>query len=126
MFDSDFRLLMHFGAAGAFSGSMDLPAGICVSEDAVPYFADRLHPGFAAQRVILVTNQFGPAKVSAYALGERRAGWSVSDLTANAQDVTSGTGANTEASRLQIPEGAEEPIGEEGPTPEPTPEQPGN
>lgn len=115
MFDNQFRLLMHFGAAGAFSGAMNLPAGICVDDDGARYFTDRLHPGFAAERVILVTNQFGPAKVSAYALGERRAGWSVADLTANAQEITTGTGVNPEAERLQIPPEAEEPVGEQLP-----------
>ncbi len=123
MFDSQFRLLMHFGAAGDFSGAMNLPAGICVSEDAIEYFADRLHPGFGAERVVLVTNQFGPAKISAYALGERRAGWSVADLTANAMDVETGAGGNPEAARIQIPDDAEEPLGEE---PTGGEEQPGN
>jgi sugar lactone lactonase YvrE len=119
MFDDQFRLLMHFGAAGEFSGAMNLPAGICVSEEAVKYFADELHPGFAAERVILVTNQFGVSKVSAYALGERRPGWSIADLSANAEEVATGAGANPEAVPLQIPADATEPLGEETPAEEP-------
>lgn len=101
MFDSEFRLLMHFGAAGNFAGSMNLPAGICVDETSLKYFADEVHPGFVAKRLILVTNQFGPAKVSAYALGERAEGWTISELTANALDTESGVGQNPETERLQ-------------------------
>lgn len=101
MFDSELRLLMHFGAGGNFAGAMNLPAGICVDETSLRFFADELHPGFDAKRIVLVTNQFGPAKVNAYAMGDRAEGWTVSDLTANALDTESGTGQNPQMAPLQ-------------------------
>lgn len=101
MFDSQFRLLMHFGAGGDFAGSMNLPVGICVDDTSLGYFTDELHPGFTAKRVVLVTNQFGPAKVNAYAMGERAEGWSISELTVNAADVETGIGQNPATARLQ-------------------------
>lgn len=118
MFDSEFRLLMHFGAGGDFAGSMNLPAGICVDDGSMQYFADELHPGFAAKRVVLVGNQFGPAKINAYAMGERAEGWSISELTSKAADINPGMGQNPDAARLQDagdePEPVEEPEGGEG------------
>jgi sugar lactone lactonase YvrE len=115
MFDSQFRLLMHFGAGGNFAGAMNLPAGICVDETSVEYFTDELHPGFDAKRLVIVTNQFGFSKVGAYAMGERREGWSIAELTANAADIELGVGANPEALELQtqLEEPAEEPAGGE-------------
>ncbi len=118
MFDSELRLLMHFGAAGDFAGSMNLPAGICVDDGSMQYFADELHPGFAAKRVVLVGNQFGPAKVNAYAMGERAEGWSISELTAKAADINPGVGQNPQGARLQDagaePEPVEDPAAGEG------------
>ncbi|MCC7390416.1 MAG: hypothetical protein IT431_16810 [Phycisphaerales bacterium] len=103
MFDSEFRLLMHFGAAGDFAGAMNLPAGICVDDTSLRYFTDELHPGFRAKRLVLVTNQFGLAKVNAYAMGDRDEGWTISELTINAADVGAGVGQNPEMTRLQDP-----------------------
>jgi DNA-binding beta-propeller fold protein YncE len=103
MFDSQFRLLMHFGSAGNFAGSMNLPAGICVDDTSLRFFDDELHPGFQAKRLILVTNQFGPAKVNAYAMGDRAEGWAISDLTANAVDTDAGVGQNPGFAPLQDP-----------------------
>lgn len=113
MFDEEFRLLMSFGAAGGFPGAMNLPAGICVADDGLGYLAGLAHPGFEPRRVILVTNQFGPSKVSAYALGMRRGEWSVSQLSASATDVATGAGTNPESQRLQIPV-EEEPVEQDG------------
>lgn len=119
MFDSQFRLLMHFGSSGVFSGAMNLPVGICVSEDGVQYFADQIHPGFAAKRVIVVTNQFPPSMVSIYAMGERKPGWSIADLTASAENISTGTEGNPDALRLQISPDQAEPT-------EPPADQPNN
>jgi len=121
MFDSQFRLLMHFGASGDFAGSMNLPAGICVDDGSMAYFADELHPGFAAKRIVLVGNQFGPAKVNAYAMGERAEGWSISELTANAAEIEAGLGQNPRTANLQDAGDEAEPL----PEPEDGGEQPG-
>jgi DNA-binding beta-propeller fold protein YncE len=92
MFDAAQQLLMHFGSPGFHPGAMNLPAGICVLEDGVEHFRDLIHPGFDAQRLIIVTNQFGNAKVSVYAFGQRREGWSIDSLRASAEAVEPGTG----------------------------------
>ncbi|MBK7404382.1 MAG: hypothetical protein IPJ41_07025 [Phycisphaerales bacterium] len=113
MFDSQFRLLMHFGSAGEFPGAMNLPVGICVSEDGAQYFADRVHPGFAPKRVVVVTNQFPPFLVSVYAMGDRRPGWSIADLSASAEILPTGTEGNSEARRLQISPDQPEPTGDD-------------
>lgn len=116
MFDGEHQLLMSFGAAGEFPGAMNLPAGICTLEDGLELFQDDIHPGFEARRLILVTNQFGPQKVSVYALGSRRQSWALADLHATAAAVSAGVGINPEGAALQAP------VDEE---PEPEPRRPG-
>lgn len=104
MFNERFELLMSFGSAGEFPGAMNLPAGVTVVEDNLERFQAYAHPGFEIMRVVLVTNQFGPDKVSAYALGKRRDNWTVAELSASASErVESGAGVNPEAEQLQIP-----------------------
>ena len=107
MFNSDLELLMHFGSAGNFQGAMNLPAGICVAEDPrlIEYLSDLIHPGFKPTRFVLVTNQFGPDKVSVYALGQRRDEWTVAELHSSAADVSEGAGVNPDSEALLIDEG---------------------
>ena len=92
MFNDEFKLLMHFGAAGEFPGAMNLPVGVAVTDSGIEYFKDRLHPGFVAKRLIVVANQFGDNKIAVYALGERRANYSIADLAASSATITSGVG----------------------------------
>ncbi len=80
MFDENNQLLMFFGAAGGHVGSMYLPAGVCVHDDDLDLFSDYVHPDFQAQRLVLVTNQFGRNKVAVYALGRLREGKTPRDL----------------------------------------------
>lgn len=95
MFNDKFQLLMHFGAAGDFPGAMNLPVGIAVSDTGLEYFRDRLHPGFAAKRLIVVANQFGDGKIGVYALGDRRPEFSVADLNSHASPVSTGVAEPT-------------------------------
>lgn len=95
MFNDKFELLMHFGSAGSFPGAMNLPAGIAVCDSGLELFKDRLHPGFAASRLIVVANQFGDGKIGLYALGERRSNFSLTDLHAGAVEVSSGVAEPT-------------------------------
>jgi len=74
MFDAKGQELLAFGASGEFPGAMELPAGIAIHEGDMDLFAQYIHPAFDAKRLILVTNQFGNAKVSVYALGELKRG----------------------------------------------------
>jgi DNA-binding beta-propeller fold protein YncE len=91
MFDSQYRALMFFGNPGAYPGSMDLPAGICIHEGDLDLFADRIPDAFAAQYLVLVTNQIGDHKVSIYALGHLKPGRSVNDLAGGNEVNSPGT-----------------------------------
>jgi hypothetical protein len=77
MFDKEGRLLMDFGGTGTHPGSMDLPAGICVHEGDLDLFQQYVHPAFEAERLVIVTNQFGKNKVAVYAFGHEREGMDV-------------------------------------------------
>lgn len=101
MFDDQLRLLLAFGAAGDFPGSMNLPAGISVDESMLGVVQSELHPGFEAKRVIAVTNQFGPAKVSLYALGNAKKGYSAADLARVSAKISLGVGASEETLQMQ-------------------------
>lgn len=102
MFNDKFELLMHFGAAGTFLGAMNLPVGIAVTDTGIEYFKDKLYPGFEAKRLIVVGNQFGDGKVSVYALGQRRSGYSLADIQAVAAPVTIGVVETPSAETLKF------------------------
>jgi hypothetical protein len=68
-FSKDGRALMFFGGSGTGPGSMYLPADVWVGADGLSLFADELEPDFEPEQLIVVTSQFGPRKVSFYALG---------------------------------------------------------
>ena len=103
MFNDEFQILMAFGAAGPHPGAMNLPVGIAVSDEGVELFSDLIHPGFEAKRLIAVTNQFGPQKVSLYALGRRKDGWSVAQLQKTSA-ARAGVGMNEKLTPLQAAE----------------------
>jgi DNA-binding beta-propeller fold protein YncE len=112
LFDAENRLLTSFGSGGGFRGAMNLPAGICISESGVQYFQDEIHPYFDAQRLIIVTNQFGPDKVSIYALGHLKPGRTVADLAESLAPVAAGTQVDSSVNPMTgVPE---EPLEEEG------------
>lgn len=120
MFDDQSRLLMSFGAAGDFPGAMNLPVGVCVADTGLDYFKQDYHPGFQPRRLIFVTNQFGPNKVSVYALGDRKKEYALADLASSTVAVSQGVGATEERLNLASPGGVEpggpvdEPAAEEG------------
>lgn len=62
--------LMFFGGGGNGPGQMYLPSTVWVGEEGLRYFEDDLEDTFEAQRLIIVTNQYGPRKVNFYALGK--------------------------------------------------------
>lgn len=101
MFDDQFRLLLAFGAAGDFPGAMNLPAGVCVDDETLAMFLDEVHPGFVPKRVIAVANQFGPAKVSLYALGKPREGYAAAEFARSAAKVATGVGPTEETLQMQ-------------------------
>jgi sugar lactone lactonase YvrE len=87
MFNPQGQLLMFFGSAGAHPGSMSLPAGIADADGDLGLFSADIHPAFEAQRLLLVTNQYGLNKVSVYAMGRLRAGKTIADIAPYAADV---------------------------------------
>jgi len=80
MFNKDNELLMFFGGPGEFEGAMSLPAGIAVVEGADAPLAGLVDPAFAAERLVVFKNQFGPHKVSVYAVGRLREGYTSADV----------------------------------------------
>jgi hypothetical protein len=107
VFDRAFHPLTYFGGVGDYPGAMDLPAGICVDESDLDLFADRIPDAFQAQRLIVVTNQFGDHKVSVYAEGHLKAGHSLTELSGSKGIVPSLTST-------EIKRGAGAPLSAEG------------
>ncbi len=80
MFNRDGELLMFFGGPGQHDGAMSLPAGVTVHEGVGAPLASLVHPSFEPERLVVVTNQFGPHKISIYAVGRLRDGYTTGDL----------------------------------------------
>jgi hypothetical protein len=62
--------LMYFSGPGVAPHNLFLPAGVWIGEEGLEHFDDELESGFEAERLIIIANQFGPHKVSFYALGK--------------------------------------------------------
>ncbi len=69
IFRRDGRLLLLFGFLGTAPGQMYLPAGIHIDYDHVDLFKKYAVKGAKLEFLVLVTNQFGPHKVSVYGFG---------------------------------------------------------
>ncbi|WP_428938345.1 hypothetical protein [Fontivita pretiosa] len=113
LFDQQGRVYTFFGSAGGHPGSMNLPAGVAVHEADLDLFSAYIHPAFEAQRLILVTNQFGPNKVSVYALGRLKPGKTVADIAASKDIVPLSAGVATDGKISPIPAPATQPAPEE-------------
>jgi DNA-binding beta-propeller fold protein YncE len=74
IFDAEGRLLLAFGPAGTEPGDMYLPAKVELDYDHLGLFADRVAPGYELEYLILVTNQYGPNKISVYGFLKQPAG----------------------------------------------------
>lgn len=83
LFDEEGKVLMYFGSPGTHPGAMNLPAGIAISDADVGAFEQYVHPAFKAERIIVVTSQFGPTRVSVYAMGGLREGKTLDDIAAS-------------------------------------------
>lgn len=95
LFNNLGQLYTFFGSAGSHPGAMYLPAGVCVDDDPsdLELFRQFIHPAFQAERLILVSNQFGVNRVSVYAFGRLKPGKTVADIQASKGLVPEGTGA---------------------------------
>ncbi len=72
IFNETGRILMFFGDPGYVYESLNLPAGVTTITSNLDYFQKFAAPGFVLEEVIVVTNQFGPTKVSFYGLGQMK------------------------------------------------------
>jgi DNA-binding beta-propeller fold protein YncE len=66
MFDREGQLLMYFGGPYEGPGDMWLPAKIIVDYENTALFSAYVAEGFRLKYLVIVTNQFGPDKVSIY------------------------------------------------------------
>jgi len=69
IFNKEGRVLLFFGEGGEQPGNLLLPAKVTLDYDNLQYFRDYVDPGFQAEYLVLVTNQFGPSAVSVMAYG---------------------------------------------------------
>lgn len=72
MFNRDGELLMFFGGGYSGPGTMWLPAKVIIDYDNLEYFQGYVHESFELKYLILVTNQYGPDKISVYGFVEPR------------------------------------------------------
>jgi sugar lactone lactonase YvrE len=72
IFDFAGNPLLFFGGPGNRPGSLYLPATIWVGTEGLEFFADRVDSDFVPEKLIMITSQFGPRKVSFYALGRSK------------------------------------------------------
>ncbi|MBL4809686.1 MAG: hypothetical protein JKY43_06470 [Phycisphaerales bacterium] len=106
MFNSDGQVLMFFGSGGGHPGAMNLPAGVCTTDQDMEYFQEYIHPAFKAEQIVIVTNQFGPNKISVFAFGQLREGMTTDDIAGQSSGVPSGVQEDGETNALtnDIPE----------------------
>lgn len=72
VFNNEGELLMFFGGPYEGPGTMWLPAQVTVDYDNLDLFQRYVDSGFELQYLILVTNQYGPDKVSVYGFVKER------------------------------------------------------
>jgi sugar lactone lactonase YvrE len=114
MFDEKGDVLMFFGGPGLHPGAMSLPAGITVAEDQTGLFERYVHPAFAVERLIVVTNQFGANKVAVYALGRLKEGHTIADVAPEGGIVAPAADGAAAPAAEPWPEGAPSAPGDEG------------
>jgi len=69
IYDQEGRLLLFFGGPGNEPGTMSLPAKIVVDYDNVDLFERYAVKGATLEFLVVVTNQYGPNKISVYGFG---------------------------------------------------------
>lgn len=71
LLNDKFQLLMIFGDPGT-RGSLNVPAGIAVSNDNLDYYQQFAEPDFVLDKVVFVVSQFGDHLVSIYGIGKKK------------------------------------------------------
>ncbi|MHC4394271.1 MAG: 6-bladed beta-propeller [Planctomycetota bacterium] len=69
IYNSQAQLLMFFGLPGNLPGMMNLPAKVILDYDHVELFREYAVEGADIEFLVLVTNQYGPNKISVYGFG---------------------------------------------------------
>jgi hypothetical protein len=69
IYDQQARLLLFFGLPGNEPGMMNLPAKIVLDYDNVDLFQPYAVDGASIEFLVLVSNQYGPNKISIYGFG---------------------------------------------------------
>lgn len=69
IYDQQARLLLFFGLPGNKPGMMNLPAKIVLDYDHIELFQQYAVEGANIEFLVLVTNQYGPNKISVYGFG---------------------------------------------------------
>ena len=97
VFDREGKVVDFFGTRGTHPGAMDIPAGVYVDERATDLeaFGQYIHPAFQAERLVIVTNQFGNSRVAVYAQGRLKPGKTQADVIAARAPVASATQPTT-------------------------------
>ena len=72
IFDADGKLLLYFGEPEGSQAPLNLPAGIAVDYDHLGLFQQFVAPDFVLEVLVIITNQYGPKKVSLYGLGHKK------------------------------------------------------
>lgn len=72
LFDQEGQLLTFFGGPYKGPGYLAMPAKVTVDYDNLEYFQQYVDPRFTLKHLILVTNQYGPDKVTVYGFVERK------------------------------------------------------
>ena len=69
IYNEQAQLLLFFGLPGNEPGMMNLPATIVVDYDNVEFFQKYAVQGASIEFLVLVSNQYGPNKISVYGFG---------------------------------------------------------
>ncbi len=72
IFNPEGKLLLFFGEPEGSRAPLNLPAGVAVSYENLEFFQKYAAPNFVLEHLVLITNQYGPKKVSVYGLGHKR------------------------------------------------------
>ncbi len=70
IFDAEGEILLFFGNPGVRPGNLYLPAGVWVGIEGLDLFQDDYAEGFHPEKIIIITNLYGPYKVNFYAFGK--------------------------------------------------------
>lgn len=89
----DGRFLMIFGMSGTDPGQMYMPADVAIDYDNVDLFKHYAVEGAELECLVLVTNQYGPHKISVYGFGTFPEQYSLQGVTVG-QDTSAQSDPN--------------------------------